>query len=134
MSQPEEKLGALLSDEEGRQRFLQLASMLSGSGASSSEPPPAGFDENTVSENYTSDFSQSSSSSQSDKTSALLEVLPKLLQAMSGNGEGLDSKKINLIRALSPYLNSNRTQYIDRAIRMASVAKAAKDTLGMLGR
>ena len=39
MAQQIEKLGALLSDEEGRQRFLQLAAMLSGSGEPSSGEP-----------------------------------------------------------------------------------------------
>ncbi len=133
MAQLEEKLGALLSDEEGRQRFLQLASMLSGNGGASSPSPDAGSDSqaanNTAEEAYAPPPDKSA-----DKAGMILEVLPRLLGALSGSGEGLDEKKLNLIRALSPYLNTQRSQYIDRAIRMASMAKAAKDTLGMLGR
>lgn len=130
MAQPEEKLGALLADEEGRQRFLQLASMLGGSGAPSSDQPTAESTEQAATDENT----ETTAGSSTDKTGALFEALPRLLQALSGSGEELDSKKVNLIRALSPYLNSTRSQYIDRAIRMASVAKAARDTLGLLGR
>ena len=65
---------------------------------------------------------------------AAVAALPNLLQAMSGSGEGLDGKKVNLIRAISPYISSSRGEYIERAIRLASVAKAARDTLGILGR
>ncbi|MBO5973198.1 MAG: hypothetical protein J6Q16_00695 [Clostridia bacterium] len=133
MAQLEEKLGALLSDEEGRQRFLQLASMLSGNGGASSPSPDADSDSqaanNTEEEAYAPPPDKAA-----DKAGMILEVLPKLLGALSGSGEGLDEKKLNLIRALSPYLNTQRSRYIDRAIRMASMAKAAKDTLGMLGR
>ena len=133
MAQLEEKLGALLSDEEGRQRFLQLASMLSGNGGASSPSPDADSDSqaanNTEEEAYAPPPDKAA-----DKAGMILEVLPRLLSALSGSGEGLDEKKLNLIRALSPYLNTQRSRYIDRAIRMASMAKAAKDTLGMLGR
>ena len=131
MAQLEEKLGALLADEEGRQRFLQLASMLGGSGAPSSDQPTAESTEQAATDENTETTAAGSST---DKTGALFEALPRLLQALSGSGEELDSKKVNLIRALSPYLKSTRSQYIDRAIRMASVAKAARDTLGLLGR
>jgi len=136
LSQQTERLGALLSDEEGRQRFLQLASMLSGSGASSSDKSDAEADGQAAqqSENTNTPPSDTGGSGGADKAGLLLEMLPRLLQAMSGSGDGLDSKKINLIRALSPYLNDRRSQYIDRAIRMASVANVARDALGMLGR
>ena len=132
MAQQIEKLGALLSDEEGRQRFLHLASMLSGSGEPSSPQPDADEQAAPVQDDPTS--ASDSQSAARDKTSLLMEALPRLLGALSGNGEGLDSKKINLVRALSPYLNADRNQYIDRAIRLASVASVAKDALGMLGR
>ena len=132
MAQQIEKLGALLSDEEGRQRFLQLAAMLSGSGEPSSPQPDA--DEQAAQNQDETKATPGTSSANQDKTSLLMEALPRLLGALSGNGEGLDSKKINLVRALSPYLNAERSQYIDRAIRMASVASVAKDALGMLGR
>ena len=131
MAQLEEKLSALLSDEEGRQRFLQLASMLSGSGGSSSSR--AGTDSDSQAADDT-DQTAPPPDKAADKAGMILEVLPRLLGALSGSGEGLDEKKLNLIRALSPYLNTQRSRYIDRAIRMASMAKAAKDTLGMLGR
>ena len=133
MAQLEEKLGALLSDEEGRQRFLQLASMLSGNGGASSPSPDADSDSQAANNTEEEAYAPSPDKA-ADKAGMILEVLPRLLSALSGSGEGLDEKKLNLIRALSPYLNTQRSRYIDRAIRMASMAKAAKDTLGMLGR
>ena len=134
MAQLEEKLSALLSDEEGRQRFLQLASMLSGSGGSSSSRAGTDSDSQAADDADQTAPPPSGGNNADDRAGVILELLPRLLGAMSGSGEGLDEKKLNLIRALSPYLNTQRSRYIDRAIRMASMAKAAKDTLGMLGR
>ena len=134
MAQLEEKLSALLSDEEGRQRFLQLASMLSGSGGASSSRADTDSDSQAADDTEQISPPPPSDNNTDDRAGVILELLPRLLGALSGSGEGLDEKKLNLIRALSPYLNTRRSQYIDRAIRMASMAKAAKDTLGMLGR
>ena len=134
MAQLEEKLSALLSDEEGRQRFLQLASMLSGSGGASSSRADTDSDSQAADNTEQISPPPPSDNNTDGRAGVILELLPRLLGALSGSGEGLDEKKLNLVRALSPYLNTRRSQYIDRAIRMASMAKAAKDTLGMLGR
>lgn len=129
MAQFEEKLSNLLSNDEGRQQIIKLASLLGGSSfaeqntSQQSDPSPT--------DSFTAD---SQTSSPNDKASAVFAALPNLLQAISGSGDGLDSKKVNLIRAISPYISSERSEYIDRALKMASIAKAARDTLGILGR
>ena len=131
MAQLEERLSNLLSDDEGRQQILRLASMLSGSSSSGQN------DQQTQAEPFVSESSSENNHTEpnaNDKMSAVFAALPNLLQAMSGSGNGLDSKKVNLVRAISPYISSSRGEYIDRAIRMASIAKAARDTLGILGR
>lgn len=64
----------------------------------------------------------------------LAAAIPPLLQAMSGNGSFIKPEKLNLIRALKPYLSEERGTSIDRAIRMANVAQAAKTALTALGR
>ena len=129
MAQLEERLSSLLSDEDSRQQILRLASMLSGS--SSSQPNAEKVQANSEDTKSSSD---TASPSQNDKVSAIFSALPNLLQAMSGSDGSLDSKKVNLVRAISPYISDSRSEYIDRAIRMASIAKAARDTLGILGR
>jgi hypothetical protein len=128
MAQLEERLSELLSDDESRQQILRLASMLKNS---SSEPN----NERVQAESAVNESVEKPSEPDSnDKMGAIFAALPNLLQAMSGSGEGLDGKKVNLIRAISPYISSSRGDYIERAIRLASVAKAARDTLGILGR
>ena len=128
MAQLEERLSELLSDDESRQQILRLASMLKNS---SSEPNNERVQaESAVNESV----EKPSEPDGNDKMGAIFAALPNLLQAMSGSGEGLDGKKVNLIRAISPYISSSRGEYIERAIRLASVAKAARDTLGILGR
>jgi hypothetical protein len=128
MAQLEERLSELLSDDESRQQILRLASMLKNS---SSEPN----NERVQAESAMNESVEKPSEPDSnDKMGAIFAALPNLLQAMSGSGEGLDGKKVNLIRAISPYISSSRGEYIERAIRLASVAKAARDTLGILGR
>ena len=134
MAQLEERLSNLLSDDEGRQQIIRLASMLSGSSSSEQNNQPMQAP-SPIPDSEAEDAEQvRAEQPQKDKMSAIFEALPNLLQAMSGSGDGLDSKKVNLIRAISPYISSARGEYIDRAIRMASIAKAARDTLGILGR
>lgn len=85
------------------------------SAAAETEPPPA-------------------STSALSGLDSLAAVLPPLLQALSGNGDLVKPEKLNLVRAFQPYLSSQRSPGIDRAIRMANVALAAKSALSVLGR
>lgn len=79
--------------------------------------------------------SEASSSPPSGGQGALLAtLLPQLLQAISGNGNMIKSEKVNLVRAMKPYMAASRANSIDRAIKMANMAKVAKSALGMLGR
>lgn len=60
-----------------------------------------------------------------------LAALPKLMQAFSGDTNYLKSEKVNLLKALKPYLGSSgRGPDIDRAVKMANLARAAKSALG----
>jgi len=65
---------------------------------------------------------------------SLAAILPPLLQAFSGNGDLVKPEKLNLIRAFQPYLSSQRSPNIDRAIKMANIALAAKSAISVLGR
>lgn len=57
-------------------------------------------------------------------------VLPKLMQAFSGDTNYLKQEKVNLLRALKPYFGQRRGPEIDRAVKVANLARAAQDTLG----
>jgi hypothetical protein len=52
------------------------------------------------------------------------------MQAFSGETNYLKQEKVNLLRALKPYLGQRRAPEIDRAVKMANLARAAQDTLG----
>lgn len=56
--------------------------------------------------------------------------LPKIMQAFSGKNAYIKPEKVNLLNALKPYLGGSRTGSIDRAVKMANLAKAAKNALG----
>ena len=59
-----------------------------------------------------------------------IAALPKLMQAFSGEANYLKQEKVNLLRALKPYFGQRRAPEIDRAVKMANLARAAQDTLG----
>lgn len=65
---------------------------------------------------------------------SIASVLPTLMQAFSGNGNFIKPEKLNLIKAFKPYMTAEHGGDIDRAIRMANIARAAKSALSALGR
>ena len=61
-------------------------------------------------------------------------LLPRLMMAFSGDANYLKPEKVNLLRALKPYLGQRRAPDIDRAVKMANLARAAQEALGGLQR
>lgn len=61
-------------------------------------------------------------------------LLPIIVQAFSGSSGLIKPEKLNLVNAIKPYMNDDRSESIDRAIKMATVAQAAKSALSALGR
>lgn len=59
-----------------------------------------------------------------------IAALPKLMQAFSGDTNYLKPEKVNLLKALKPYFGDRRGPEIDRAVKMANLARAAQSTLG----
>ena len=66
--------------------------------------------------------------------SPLSSILPQLLQTFSGKTNYIDENRLNLVKAIKPYLAENKVGNIDRAIKMANMAKVARNALGLLGR
>lgn len=110
---------------------MRLASLLSSAPAESSTAsarsvPPSG--------NETSASARNPGQGQSFSLGSLAAVLPPLMQAFSGRSDLVKPEKLNLVRAIKPYLSDGRSPGVDRAIRMANVALAAKSALSLLGR
>lgn len=108
---------------------MRLASMFSStsSGSGNNTPPPPG---NSSASGSTDNADQG----QPFGLGSLATVLPPLLQALSGRSDLVKPEKLNLVRAIKPYLSDGRSPGVDRAIRMANVALAAKSALSLLGR
>lgn len=99
-----------------------LAALLQQLAAQKGEAPPAGASE------------ASASSSQTSALPALAAVLPQFMTALSGQGNLLKSERVGLLNAMRPYLKEERSDSIDRALKMANVAKAAMSAMHLLGR
>ena len=106
MSELEEKLGALLSNQ---QLMQQVAAMAQAMGKS---PPP---------------------SPQTQQTPSLPD--PALMQGIAGmmQKSGVDSDQQALLHALAPYLSPGRIAKLERAMRAARLAGAASAFLKLGG-
>lgn len=153
MAELDERLSRLLSDENGMKRLLELASgVMAGQDDSSSQntqpqhqpmqtegtasPPPAPDLSSVL--NFLnqggSGAKQPPETEPPSITSGIMELLPELLQALSGNATLLQGDRVNLIRAIQPYMSEARAGNIDRAVRMANLTKVARDFLKLMGR
>ena len=102
MSEMEDKINSILSDPESMEKISRLARQFMGGGSGEEKQesaPPAGegFDP---------------------------ELLSRIGRLMSRAGGG-DSGKTALLKALSPYLAESRRAKLEKAIRLAHMAKLA---------
>lgn len=112
----EEKLGAMLTDPEAMERFRRLASALSGSvGADGNGGPGELFGGGTE------------SSALPPMDSGMAELLGKLLRAY-----GTQSEAMQLVASLKPWLPPPRAERLEKAMRIAHLAKAAQTVLPAL--
>lgn len=138
MAELEEKLGQLLGDEAGLKKILDTASaLLSNSGdekgAQGASVPEAGAAPDLsglLSSILGSGGSSGTPDGQSSIASAL--ALPQLLGTLTGKNSYIKEDKLNLVKAMKPYLAQERAGSVDRAIRLANLAKATKAALGLL--
>ena len=141
MAELDECLRHLVSDDDSMKQVLELASaVMSGqSNRSSTEPqkqqaPESGPDLSSVLGSLTGSDSQKSKETGAPSISALLGIMPQLLQALSGDTSLLQNDRVNLVRAVQPYLPETKAGSIERAMRMANLTKVTKDILKLLGR
>lgn len=150
MADLDERLSQLLSDPDTVSRILAVANAIQSQRDSSSPepvktetPPELQPQEPDLSVLLSSLFTDKQAPStpelplDSQPTSTLppiAAILPQLLQAINGQGNLVKQERVDLLRAMRPYLKGNRTQSIERALKMANVTKVATSAIHLLGR
>lgn len=119
MTETEDQIRSILSDGEAMKKVMDMARSIMASGAVSEPTPPP---EQTT---------QRPPDAGSSLPGGLSSILPEIMNMISGDSSGLDRRKLDLINALRPYMAGRSAESIDRAIKMAGTAKAAKSILGM---
>ena len=164
MADLDERLNQLISDQESMKKVLEMAKAIlaqrdSANPAPAEEAPPvpapapqpasavpeqdlsamlealmARQTETSAPSSDAAPAEPMSPSEGSQSLAPLAAVLPQLMQALSGNGNFIKSERVNLLRAMRPYLKESRSGSIDRALKMANVTKAATSAMHLLGR
>ncbi len=107
----EEKLGSLLSDPAAMERLRQLAGALSGS-----MPEPGGFSGSGPGPEDPGPFGA--------PEGRLTELLGKLMGAYAASSEAA-----KLVAALRPWLQPERAERLEKALRVARFVRAARSVL-----
>lgn len=109
MGEFEEKLASVMNDPAMMEKIAALAQSLGNADSEKQHntPPPK-------------------------ESSVFPEMDMNMLQKLSGFAKqsGIDQNKQNLLRALSPYISSNRIAKLERAMRAAKLAGFATNLLG----
>lgn len=162
MADLDARLNQLISDQESRQKVLDAAKAILAQRDSvhpereSPSPAPAPEEKESggggdltqllssllarqatsgeESENPLQSAQNISSAMPELPTSPLLQALPQLMGALSGKEDLVDHQRLDLLRAMRPYLREERAGSIDRAVRMANLTKAAASAMHLLGR
>ena len=109
MDTMEDKIGTILQNPEMMQKIMAMAQSL-GSSPEAQEAPP-------------------------EKPPNMPDIDLGMLQKMSGLARqgSIDKQQQALLRALHPYLSSQRIQKLETAMRAAKMAKVAASMLGAQG-
>ena len=150
MADLDERLNQLLSDPETVNRILAVANAIQSQRDSSHqepakpevspEVPPQEPDLGALLSSLLTEQPGASTPSPPTESSPMSSlppiaaILPQLLQAMNGQGNLVKQERVELLRAMRPYLKGNRLQSIERALKMANVTKAATSAMHLLGR
>jgi len=115
----EAKMGAILNNPEMMQQIMSMAQSLS-QGQQAPAPTPAA--------------PQPAEPSQ-QAMGSIGEIDLSMLQKITGIAKqtGIDSNQQTLLRALNPYLSSQRITKLERAMRAAKLANLASSFLGTQG-
>lgn len=125
MAEFEEKLNALLSDQEAMGQILSLAKTLGGSqdaGSSSSNSSEHAFQgAPDMAQNLSDLLSQFAGS----LDPSMMQMLGKLITEYSNGGQKED-QNLALLAALRPFLKEKRSAKIDQAVQLAKFSRVAR--------
>ncbi len=107
MDTMEDKIGSILQNPEMMQKIMAMAQSLNSPSEPAKQQPSPGMP----------------------------DIDPGMLQKISGLARqgSIDNQQQNLLRALHPYLSSQRIQKLENAMRAARMAKIAASVLGTQG-
>lgn len=125
MAEFEEKLNALLSDQEAMGQIMSLAKTLGGS--QDSDPSSSDSSEHSFREGP--DMAQNLSDLLSNFSGGLdpsmLLMLGKIMKEYGAGGQKED-QNLALISALRPFLKEKRSAKIDQAVQLAKLSRVAR--------
>ena len=125
MAEFEEKLNALLSDQDALGQIMSLAKTLSGS--QDSAPSSSDSSEHTVGE--APDMAQNLSDLLSNFSGSLdpgmIQMLGKVMKEYGAGGQR-ENQNLALLSALRPFLKEKRSAKIDQAVQLAKLSRVAR--------
>lgn len=121
MSELEEKLGAILSNQDAMSQIMSLAKSLGG-GSGDSSPPPAG----PPPEGTAGETPPSPPPAEGGLDPRLLSMAAKLAGAYSNAG---DDRRVALLTALGPFVKQERQVKLNKAIQIARLTRMVRIAL-----
>ena len=119
MSELDDKLNSILNNPQMMQQIMSLAQSMNGAEAAPPPPPSA------------------SPPSAPQQSPALFDAPldPSLLSKIAGlmQRSSINQDQAQLLKALRPYLSSQKLQKLERAMHAARMAEIASDVIGAQG-
>ena len=115
----EEMLGSILSSPKDMEKIMGLARELSGGGSEAAPEP----------ERKPEPEGASAIPGLGDVSPKLLTAIGRILGGLNASGDG----KAALIASMKPYVRPERRETLDRALKIAKIARAARLVMGELG-
>ena len=136
MAEFEEKLNAILGNQEAMSQIMSLARSLSGGEGTPQESPLEGAAPDQVPGAGAGGPSQTIAAGQPDLSALLGQIDPGMLQMgmrLVREYQGNDDRNTALLAALRPFLKEDRRAKLDRALEIARVTRLIRVALGAMG-
>lgn len=133
MAELEEKLNAILGNQEAMGQIMALARSLSGGNEGTHGPGDGGW---SADDEGPSPVLQEAPPSMPDLSALLGQVDPSMLQMgmrLFQEYQGREDRNTALLAALRPFLREERRAKLDRAMEIARVTRLIRVALGAMG-
>lgn len=128
MSELEDKLGAILSDQDAMSQIMALARSLGGSQGSAPDRQPPPPEAQPLREPPPADSAQGGG----DLFSALGQLDPRLISMamrLAGEYNSNDDQRAALLNALRPFVKPERYGKLDKAIQISKLTRVVRIAL-----